>query len=223
MRLGTVCAKEADLIMSEEIFKDNDKHNGKDVKESEEDGKKKKQSPLDETLDWIESFVFAIFIVLLVFIFLFRTVVVDGNSMNPTLLNEQRLILTHFNYTPKRGDIIVANSQGLQKTIIKRCIGVAGDTVVIDYADNSVTVNGEKLDETYLGEEMVQREYYDTTYQISDTAYEYNVPEGCIFALGDNRNDSRDSRDASVGFISCEDVLGKATLRFYPIETFKKL
>jgi signal peptidase I len=184
---------------------------------------KKKTTTLDEFLDWVESFVFAIFIVMLVFIFLFRTVVVDGKSMNPTLYDAERLILTHFNYTPERGDIIVANSPSLNKTIIKRCIGVAGDTVVIDYADNSVTVNGEKLDESYLGEAMTIRENFDKTYMISDTAFEYHVPDGCIFALGDNRNDSRDSRDAGVGFISCDDVLGKAVLRFYPFDTFGKL
>lgn len=199
-----------------------------DIKESKETAEaapdtKKKNTVLDEILDWVEAFVFAIFIVTLVFIFLFRSVVVEGKSMQPTLHDAERLILTHFNYTPERGDIIVANSPALNKTIIKRCIGVAGDTVVIDYENNSVTVNGDKLDESYLGEPMRLLDYFDKTYMTSDTTFEYHVPEGCVFALGDNRNESRDSRDSAVGFIDCDDVLGKAVLRFYPFNTFGKL
>lgn len=176
-----------------------------------------------EVLDWIESFVFAVFLVLLVFIFLFRTVCVDGSSMNPTLSDSERLILTHFSFSPDRGDIIVANSEGLGKTIIKRCIGVGGDHVVIDYSDSSVTVNGEVLDEYYLGEDMELLSYFDETYQTSAYVFEYDVPEGYVFALGDNRNNSRDSRDAAVGFISSDDILGKAVLRYYPFDVFSKL
>ncbi|MCR5123371.1 MAG: signal peptidase I [Ruminococcus sp.] len=177
----------------------------------------KKFNLLDEILDWIESFAFASFMVLLIFIFVFRTVVVDGGSMNPTLYNSQRLILTHFNYTPERGDIIVANSRGLNKTIIKRCIGVAGDEVVVDYDTHSVTVNGEVIDEPYLdpASPMMNKEYFDYTYQISENTYKYTVPEGTVFAMGDNRNGSNDSRSRDVGFIPTEDILGHALFRFY--------
>ncbi len=182
-----------------------------------------KQGFVGELLDWLEAFIFAVFIVLLIFIFIFRSVVVDGTSMLPTLENAQQLILVHFNYKPKRGDIIVANSPGLNKTIIKRCIGVAGDTVIIDYSDSSVTVNGDKLEETYLGEPMQQIEILDPTYQTAPTVYEYHVPEGTIFAMGDNRNGSRDSRAADVGFISEEDVLGRAVFRFAPLDKLGKL
>lgn len=172
----------------------------------------------DELLDWIESFVFASFMVLLVFIFLFRTVVVDGGSMEPTLFNEQRLILAHFDYEPKRGDIIVANAPGLNKTIIKRCIGVAGDKVVINYETDTVTVNGEQLEESYLGaftDMRILDMVFDDTYRISEYVYEYDVPEGTIFVMGDNRNNSRDSRASDVGFISKSDILGRAAFRFY--------
>ena len=183
----------------------------------------KKHTIFDEVLDWVESFIFAGFVVLLIFIFLFRTVVVEGGSMNPTLYDSQRLILEHFNYDPQRGDIVVVNSRGLNKTIIKRCIGIAGDTVVVDYSDSSVTVNGEKIEEDYINEAMVQLDRFDKTYQTGDTKYEYVVPEDSIFVMGDNRNVSRDSRYTEVGFISNEDVLGKALFRFYPANEFKKL
>lgn len=173
---------------------------------------------VDEMLDWIESFVFASFMVLLVFIFLFRTVVVDGGSMEPTLYNEQRLILAHFDYEPKRGDIIVANAPGLNKTIIKRCIGISGDKVVIDYDANTVTVNGEVIEESYLGASTDMRildMVFDDAYRVSENVYEYNVPEGTIFVMGDNRNNSRDSRAADVGFVNKSDILGRAAFRFY--------
>ena len=171
----------------------------------------------DEVLDWLESFVFASFIVMLIFIFVFRTVVVDGDSMNPTLFDNQRLILTHFNYEPKNGDIIVCNSPLLNKTIIKRCIGVAGDTVTINYEDNSVTVNGEKIDEPYLdpARPMTDKPYFDQQYRISEYVYEYTVPEGTVFAVGDNRNGSNDSRSPDVGFVNLDDILGHAVFRFY--------
>ena len=178
---------------------------------------KKKFDIFGEVLDWLESFVFASFIVLLIFIFIFRTVVVDGASMNPTLYNSQRLILTHFNYTPEKGDIIVCNSPGLNKTIIKRCIGVAGDTVVVNYDSNTVMVNGEKIDEPYLdaSKPMADMPYFDETYRISESAYQYVVPEGTVFAMGDNRNGSNDSRSPDIGFISTDDILGHAVFRFF--------
>ncbi len=177
----------------------------------------RKLRAVDEILDWIESFAFASFIVLLVFIFLFRTVIVDGGSMNPTLYNAQRLILTHFNYEPERGDIIVANSPGLNKTIIKRCIGIEGDQVIVDYNTKTVTVNGTKIDEPYLdaSDPMEVKPYFDEKYRIGNDTYEYVVPDGTVFAMGDNRNGSNDSRSSDVGFINKEDILGKAVFRFY--------
>ena len=191
--------------------------NEKETMLNKEDPDDKSINIVDEVLDWIESFAFAIFIVLLVFIFLFRTVIVDGGSMNPTLYNAQRLILTHFNYEPERGDIIVANSPGLNKTIIKRCIGVEGDKVIVDYNTKTVTVNGEKVDEPYLdaSDPMEEKPYFDDRYRIDDNKYEYVVPDGTVFAMGDNRNGSNDSRSRDVGFIAKSDILGKAVFRFF--------
>lgn len=195
----------------------------KDIQNTQQDNKGQKLrsgllAVVEELIDWIESFVFASFMVLLVFIFLFRTVVVDGGSMEPTLFNEQRLILAHFDYTPKRGDIIVANAPGINKTIIKRCIGVSGDKIAIDYEADTVTVNGDVIDESYLGSALDMRLFdsvFDETYRVSENVYEYEVPDGSIFVLGDNRNNSRDSRAADVGFIKESDILGRAAFRFY--------
>ena len=181
----------------------------------------KKNSLTDELLDWAEAFIVAIFAVVLIFIFFLRVVEVSGPSMNPTLSDKDRLILTHLNYTPERGDIIVCNAPILDKCIIKRCIGIGGDTVVVDYNNNSVYVNGEKLKEDYLGETMRGNlAVFDETYMTDKNVYTYNVPEGTVFAMGDNRNHSTDSRSKWVGFIKEEDILGKAFFRFLPFGSF---
>lgn len=177
----------------------------------------------DEILEWIESFVFAIFVVILVFTFFFRIVLVDGDSMNNTLMDKDRLIVTHINYTAQKGDIVVLNSRGLDKTIIKRVVGTAGDKVVVDYNDNKVTVNGEEISNEHNREPMFDTGLFDRKYQTSENVYEYTVPEDCIFVMGDNRNNSADGRDQRVGFIKNEDVLGKAVFRLYPFESIGKV
>ena len=197
------------------LFMDNDKL-AKDENNSE-------NGLLDEILEWIESFVFAIFVVILVFIFLFRIVLVSGPSMNPTLSDGDRLIISHINYTPERGDIVVLNSIGLNKTIIKRCIGTAGDIVRVDYNNNSVSVNGENVPQDYINEVMNVLPIFDAKYCVDSGVYEYAVPDGKIFVMGDNRNHSTDSRSAYVGFVDLEDVLGKAIFRIIPFDSFGKI
>lgn len=180
-----------------------------------------KLSLVDELLDWAEAFIIAIFAVVLIFIFFLRVVEVSGPSMNPTLNDKDRLILTHLNYTPERGDIIVCNAPELEKCIIKRCIGIGGDTVVVDYNTNSVFVNGEKLQEDYLGEGMKGNlALFDSEYMTEKNVYTYKVPEGTVFAMGDNRNHSTDSRSSYVGFVKLENILGKVFFRFLPFGSF---
>lgn len=177
----------------------------------------------NEILEWAESFVFAIFIVILIFIFLFRTVLVQGSSMFPTLKNNDRLIISHLNYTPEHGDIIVVNSRGLNKTLIKRCIGVAGDVIRIDYKNKTLTRNGELLTEDYINEEIVDTFRFDNSKIVENETYEYIVPDNKLFVLGDNRNHSDDSRSVKVGFIDTDDVLGKAIFRIMPFGSFGKI
>ncbi|MGN0594044.1 MAG: signal peptidase I [Hominimerdicola sp.] len=194
------------------------------AKSAEPDDLKEKKpvSLVDEILEWAESFVFAMFVIVLLFTFFFRIVLVDGPSMNNTLIDGDRLIISHINYTPERGDIVVVNSYEINKTIIKRCIGVAGDTVRIDYNSNTVTVNGEKISNDTNKETMIDTGLFDTDYMVEDGVYEYVVPEGTIFVLGDNRNHSTDSR-AKVSFVKLENILGHAVFRLYPFESFGKI
>ena len=176
----------------------------------------------DELLEWAESFVFAVFIVILIFTFFFRIVQVKGNSMNDTLEDKNRLIINHINYTPEHGDVAVINSKVLNEVIIKRIIGVEGDKVVVDYANNCVSVNDEKISNSNIKEAMYDKtDRFDSSYRTGENVYEYTVPEGCVFVMGDNRNHSTDSRE--IGFINKEDILGKAVFRIYPFDEIGKV
>ncbi|MCR5815470.1 MAG: signal peptidase I [Ruminococcus sp.] len=160
-------------------------------------------------VEWVESFVFAIFVVILILTFIVRVVQVEGPSMEDTLQNGDRLILTHFNYTPERGDIVVLNSSGLDETIIKRVIAVEGDTISIDFTSGTVTLNGEVLKEDYIKELTFRREGRDIE--------NLKIGEGQVFVMGDNRNHSTDSRSTMVDVVNTDDILGKAIFRIYPV------
>ncbi len=172
----------------------------------------------NEVLDWVESFVFAMFLIILIFIFLLRIVTVDGDSMNSTLEDKDRLIITHLNYEPERDHIVVVNSTVLNRTIIKRVIGIQGDKVKIDYNVNKVYVNDKEISNEHIDSTMINKSMFDQKYVVADNVYEYTVPDGHIFVMGDNRNNSTDSR--TIGFIDNKDVLGHVVFRLYP---FKKI
>lgn len=193
------------------------------AKKAAPDDLKEKQpvNAMDEVFEWAESFVFAMFVVILIFTFFFRIVLVQGPSMRETLQDQDRLIITHINYTPQKGDIVVINSEKLGKTIIKRVIGTGGDKVVVDYNNNTVTVNGKVISNDNIREAMYNTNLFDEKYEVEENVFEYDVPEGKLFVMGDNRNNSTDSR--RIGFIDPSDVLGKAVLRLYPFGSFGKV
>lgn len=191
-------------------YKDNEIYSNDDYKKFNE-----KKSVGNEVMEWLESIAISIFIVILVFSFVFRIVIVDGRSMVPTLEDGQRLVISHLFYTPKQGDIVVVNSKGLNKTIIKRVIATEGQTVDIDFEKCTVTVDGKTLDEPYINEPTARDD--------GGNNYPLVVPENTIFVMGDNRNESTDSRNSLVGFIPIDDVLGKAVFRIYPFDRFGRV
>lgn len=160
--------------------------------------------------DVTDSVKSAVLVVFLIFALLFRAVGVDGDSMKPTLHDKDWVAVagavTDFEY----GDIVVINQPWRRNVpIIKRVIAVGGDTVNIDFQKNEVYVNGVKLNERYILEPT--RLSYDVKFPLT-------VEEGKLFVMGDNRNDSIDSRSSEIGLIDERYVLGKALIRIFPID-----
>ena len=172
------------------------------INEKEEIKKDKKGSFLSE---WVVPIISAIILAILINKFLVFKVLIPSESMVPTLNVDDRLFVTRvYNLEKlKRGEIIVFYSEEYQKSLIKRLIGLPGDKIKIE--DGIVYVNGEKLEENYLGEKD----------QLSG---EYEVPEGKYFFLGDNRKHSQDSRYWINPYIDEEDITGKARLKVYPLD-----
>ncbi len=158
--------------------------------------------------DVFSSFMTAMIIVCVMFTFLFRLVCVDGDSMKNTLHNGEWLIISNFFYEPEYKDIIIASREiSNQKPIVKRVIGVGGDVVDIDFNTHQVKVNGVVLEEPYIAEPTSRK---------GETVFPLTVPEGYVFVMGDNRNNSLDSRFSAIGLISENRLLGKTVLRLNP-------
>lgn len=163
--------------------------------------------------NWLDSLVFALVGIAVVFTFLFRVVGVNGESMKPTLNNGDWLTVKAINTTYERGDIVVITQpNSLNEPLIKRVIAVAGDTVDINFAQGTVKINGELINEPYIAE---------PTERMFDVAFPVTVPEGCVFVMGDNRNNSLDSRSTTVGFIDTRYLLGTAEFRLFPVGKWK--
>ncbi len=165
-------------------------------------------------LGWAETVVMAVFVVILMFTFVFKIVVVVGSSMENTLFQDDRLIISNLCYDPSRGDIVVINSGVMDEVIVKRVIATAGETVRIDYNRCEVEIDGEVLDEPYIKEQMVNTgSFSEAFYDSENDRYEYKVPFGYVFVMGDNRNHSTDSRE--IGLVSEDEILGRVVFRFY--------
>lgn len=164
--------------------------------------------------DVVDSLKTSILIVLLLFTFVFRAVGVEGTSMVPTLNDGDWLAVTAVQIKPvRRGDIVVVTQPWDRNVpIIKRVIGVEGDLIYIDFQKGDVYVNKQKLDEKYI---------YQKTHLRYDVEFPVIVPEGCVFVMGDNRNDSLDSRSGKIGFINKNYILGKTIIRIHPISKWK--
>ena len=163
-------------------------------------------------LEWYEALISAALVLVLIFSFFYRIIVVDGSAMVPTLVNGDKLIVWGAGYEPQRGDVVIVDSYtSYGKPLVKRVIAKGGDTVSIDYATGTVAVNGEVLQEDYIAE---------PTYLGYDVQFPYTVPEGTVFVMGDNRNQSLDSRSTYVGCIDERDILGRVLLCFMPFTDF---
>lgn len=155
----------------------------------------------------------AVIILMLFFSLVFRPAAVIGDSMLPNFSGGDRVTCVHSFSGYERGDvIIISHATRKDESIIKRVIAVGGDTVDIDFYKGTVSVNGQVLDEPYVN--TPTNLSYDMTFPVT-------VPEGKLFVLGDNRNESLDSRSTDIGFINENKVLGKVVFRFYPFDRIK--
>ena len=155
--------------------------------------------------DLVETIIPALLIALAINFFVAQPTLVRGYSMEPTLHQEERLLVEKVSYrfhAPQRGDIVVLKVAQEPIPLVKRVIGLPGETVEI--RQGKVYVNGQHLDEPYLR----QVPYGNMPAR--------PVPAGSIFVLGDNRNNSNDSR--YFGVVPLDDVVGKAWLRYWPLE-----
>ena len=169
-----------------------------------------------EIYDWAEIFVVTMTTILLIFTFFIRIAFVDGPSMNNTLHDKETLAVSNFCYTPKQNDIVVfqAPDSGIMGGIVKRVIATEGQTVDIDFANWTVTVDGVTLDEPYVNfEEGLAMRQYDVEFPVT-------VPEGCVFVMGDNRNHSNDSRGSEIGFVDTRFIFGRVLFRITPLSKF---
>ncbi len=174
---------------------------------------KKTLSFTEELYDWVETFITALVAVVLIFTFVCRIVAVDGQSMNKTLDHRDTLVISGIT-TAQTGDIVVFQQleDNFQKPLIKRVIATEGQTVDIDFETWTVTVDGQALDEPYVN-------YIPGKAMRSGLIqFPYTVEDGQVFVMGDNRNNSHDSR--SFGAIDERNIMGKVLFRVTPVKKF---
>ncbi len=171
----------------------------------------KKKEIIKEIIEWIGVIVLAVAISFVINTFLIVNATVPSSSMEKTIMANDRIVGSRLSYIfddPQRGDIIIFKNPDDEKVLfIKRLIGMPGDTVEI--SDGAVFINGERLYEPYL-QVTTEGEFGP-----------YEVPEGAYFMMGDNRNDSADSRYWNHTYLYRDGIVGKALVRYWP--SVKKL
>ncbi|MCC8159972.1 MAG: signal peptidase I [Oscillospiraceae bacterium] len=215
-----------------------------DLKENSQENSKetKKFNLAKEIWEWVYTLAIAIVIALLIKGFIFDIVRVDGSSMFPTLVDNDRLIVTKLGYTPEQGDIIILDSEYKNReeyydelaaekgkdelSAIDKLFAqssMPSDLQKKYYVKRIIAMPGQTVDlvdgKVYVDGELLDEPYYDgTTYSI-DTTVEYpiTVDEDCVFVMGDNRAHSKDSRSSELGQVPFEAILGKSQIRIWPL------
>lgn len=177
-------------------------------------GQSEPQSPGREMYQNVRTLVTVLAVLILVFTFVARIIVVSGPSMENTLQNGDAMLVWSLGYTPEQGDVVVLTKRSYQEdSIVKRVIATGGQTVDIDYATGTVDVDGVALEEDYIKEQMQVPSYGDMVNHVT-------VPEGCLFVMGDNRNQSADSRYPEIGIVDERCVIGRVVAVIFPFSNF---
>lgn len=217
-----------DIIETEE---GGDVNTESDVNASAIDEKRSRKSNLlGDIFEYFELFIFSACAVLLLFSFVTRICRVDGPSMLNTLHDGEMLIVSDFFYKPERGDVIVFHQTGdqpgsLNEPIVKRIIATGGEWMsIVRNESGALTViifDENKENPVILEEEYANYDNGPGHYSYPDGLFQ--VPEGCLFVMGDNRGNSQDSRAQSIGFVDSRRVLGKVICRITPLSKFGKV
>ena len=177
-------------------------------------GQSEPQSPGREMYQNVRTLVTVLAVLILVFTFVARIIVVSGPSMENTLQNGDAMLVWSLGYTPEQVDVVVLTKRSYQEdSIVKRVIATGGQTVDIDYATGTVYVDGVALEEDYIKEQMQVPSYGDMVNHVT-------VPEGCLFVMGDNRNQSADSRYPEIGIVDERCVIGRVVAVIFPFSNF---
>ena len=185
----------------------------------------KKSTFMGEFFDYFELFIISACAVLILFSFVTRLCRVDGPSMLNTLHDGEMLLVSDILYNPERGDIVVFHQTGnnpgdLNEPIVKRVIATEGEWIQISKTnENTIKVtifDKNKENPIVLEESYANFENGPGMYSYSNEPFQ--IPEGCLFVMGDNRGNSMDSRSSAIGFVDERRVLGKVLFRLTPFD-----
>lgn len=181
-----------------------------------EETKQSKQAG-SELFYWLQTIAIPLVVVIILTTFVLRITRVDGQSMDPTLADGELLLVWSLGYEPTADDIVIASiptAEILEGPIVKRVIATEGQTVVVNYNANTITVDGVDVPQDYINEEMRQLPFD------ANPIVTYEVPENHVFLMGDNRNHSTDSRTPAVGAVPEEFIMGRASIVLFPFDKF---
>lgn len=180
----------------------------------QEPSKPRRVSPaVRSVMEWVETIVMAVVLVAVAFTFVARVITVDGVSMEPTYYNGDRVLVTKLAGQARQGDVVIVVG-ALEEPIIKRVVATEGQTVDFDPEMGEVTVDGQPLPGSVFGTEDGITFVPDLPGMVME--FPQTVPEGCVFVLGDNRDNSTDSRFVTVGMVDQRNILGKVVFSLYP-------
>ncbi|MDD6489131.1 MAG: signal peptidase I [Clostridia bacterium] len=176
--------------------------------------KQKKQAFSAGIFELLGTLLPALIVIILAMTFIFRQVVVNGESMEQTFYDGERLIMSvSYDTMPSNNDVVViSHAKEYDSQIIKRVIATEGQSLSIDFEKNQVVVDGVILDEPYITGRTIQT---DKNMEIPSV-----IPEGYVFVMGDNREASLDSRSTQIGLIPVTSIIGKVQMRIMPFDRF---